>query len=115
MSLEFDADLDGYFDSDFGHGISATYTVSGGSPATIKVILEDEFLAMGGLSVDVEGSQPIAYCKTSDVSSAGHGDTLAFASQTTKSGTQFNGAVTYEVVGVHPDATGITALVLEQQ
>ena len=41
MALEFDADLDGYFDSDFGHGISATYTVSGGSPATIKEILED--------------------------------------------------------------------------
>ena len=115
MALEFDADLDGYLDTDYGHGISATYTVSGGSPATIKVILEDEFLAMGGLSVDVEASQPIAYCKTSDVSNAGHGDTLAFAAQTTKSGTQFKGAVTYEVVGVQPDATGITALVLEQQ
>ena len=70
---------------------------------------------MGGLSLDVEGSQPIAYCKTSDVSSASHGDTLAFAAPTTKSGTQFKGAVTYEVVGVQPDATGITALVLEQQ
>jgi hypothetical protein len=115
MSLEFDSDLDGYLDADFGHGISATYTPSGGSASTIKVILDDEYLSMIGLSVDVEGSQPIAYCKTSDVSSAAHGDTLAFAAQTTLSNTQFKAATTYNVVGVQPDGTGITALTLEQQ
>ena len=115
MALEFDADFDGYFDASFGHGVSATYTPSGGSATTIKVIIEDEYLSVDGLTVGVEGSTPVAYCKTKDVSSAAHGDTLAFAAQTTKSGTQFKGAVTYEVVGVQPDATGITALVLEQQ
>ena len=41
MALEFDADFDGYFDNSYGHGVSATYTVSGGSATTIKVILED--------------------------------------------------------------------------
>ena len=43
MALEFDADFDGYFDASFGHGVSATYTPSGGSATTIKVIIEDEY------------------------------------------------------------------------
>ena len=115
MALEFDADFAGYFDADFGHGVSATYTRTGQSATTIKVILEDEFVAMGGLSVDVEGSSPIAFCRTTDVPNAAHGDTLAFAALTTKSDTQIKAATTYEVVGVEPDGTGITALTLEQQ
>ena len=28
MALEFDADFNGYFDDSYGHGVSATYTVS---------------------------------------------------------------------------------------
>ena len=115
MSLEFDADFDGYFDSSYGHGVSATYTVSGGSAATIKVILEDEYLSVDGLSVGVESSTPVAYCKTKDVSSAGHGDTLAFAAMTDLDGNTIKGAKTYSVVNVQPDNTGITALILQAQ
>ena len=61
MALEFDADFDGYFDDSYGHGVSATYTVSGGSATTIKVILEDEYLSVDGLTVGVESSTPVAY------------------------------------------------------
>ena len=63
MALEFDADFDATDDS-YGHGVSATYTPSGGSASTIKVILEDEYLSVDGLTVGVEGSTPVAYCKT---------------------------------------------------
>ena len=40
---------------------------------------------------------------------------LAIAALTTKSDTQIKAATTYEVVGVEPDGTGITALTLEKQ
>lgn len=115
MALEFDSDFAGYFDADFGHGIQATYTPSGGSASTIKVILEEDYFSVPGLSVDVEGSQPIAYCRTTDVASAAQGDTLAFAARITKTGTQIRGATTFKVVSVQPDNTGITILILEEQ
>ena len=115
MALEFDADFDGYFDNSYGHGVAATYTVSGGSATTIKVILEDEYLSVDGLTVGVEGSTPVAYCKTKDVSSASHGDTLAFSAQTDLDGNTLKGAKTYSVVNVQPDNTGITALILQEQ
>ncbi len=83
MALEFDADFDGYFDDSYGHGVSATYTPSGGS--------------------------------TKDVSSASHGDTLAFSAQTDLDGNTLKGAKTYSVVNVQPDNTGITALILQEQ
>tara|TARA_B100001248_G_C27398014_1_gene467224 strand:+ start:5975 stop:6322 length:348 start_codon:yes stop_codon:yes gene_type:complete len=115
MALEFDADFDGYFDASFGHGVSATYTPSGGSASTIKVILEDEYLSVDGLTVGVEGSTPVAYCKTKDVSSASHGDSLAFSAQTDLDGNTIKSAKTYSVVNVQPDNTGITALILQEQ
>ncbi|BCV06843.1 MAG: hypothetical protein CM15mV144_370 [Caudoviricetes sp.] len=85
MALEFDSDFAGYFDADFGHGIQATYTPSGGSASTIKVILEKDYFSVPGLSVDVEGSQPIAYCRTTDVASE-RKEHSAFAARITKSG-----------------------------
>ena len=80
-----------------------------------QVILEDEYLSVDGLTVGVEGSTPVAYCKTKDVSSASHGDTLAFAAQTDLDGNTLKGAKTYSVVNVQPDNTGITALILQEQ
>ena len=115
MALEFDSDFDGYFDSSFGHGVSATYTPSGGSALTIKVILEDEYLSVDGLSVGVESSTPVAYCKTKDVSSASHGDSLVFSAQTDLDGNTIKSAKTYSVVNVQPDNTGVTVLILQEQ
>jgi len=115
MALEFDSDFDGYFDSSFGHGVSATYTPSGGSASTIKVILEDEYLSVDGLSVGVESSTPVAYCKTKDVSSASHGDSLVFSAQTDLDGNTIKSAKTYSVVNVQPDNTGVTVLILQEQ
>ena len=113
MALEFDADFDGYFDDSYGHGVSATYTVSGGSATTIKVI--HEYLSVDGLTVGVESSTPVAYCKTKDVPSAGHGDTLAFSALTDLDGNTLKGAKTYSVVNVQPDNTGVTVLILQEQ
>lgn len=93
---EWDADeMAAFFDIDLG--VSATYT-HGGVPATITVIFDNAFVAVEG----VESLGPAATCKTSDVASAAHGDTLVI------------GGVTYNITGVHPDGTGITILMLSR-
>ena len=42
MAIEFDSDFNGYFDADFGHASTVTYTPQGGSEASIKIILDGE-------------------------------------------------------------------------
>ena len=114
MSLEFDSDFDGYFDV-LGHGVSCTYTPSGGSAATIKVILDREYFEITGESVGVNGSQPIVYGKAKDLRAAVFGDQLAFAAITDLSGNTIKDATTYKIVSVQPDETGVIAAVLEEQ
>lgn len=88
--------------SDFG--VSATYTADGGSPTTITVIFDKEYVGVDANGqVSVESNNPMVICKASDVSDADHAATLAI------SGT------TYNVVGVQPDGTGFTILMLEKQ
>ena len=114
MSLEFDSDFDGYFDV-LGHGVSCTYTPSGGSSVTIKVILDQEYFEMPGQTVSVEGLQPMVYGKAKDLRNASHGDTLVFADITDLSGNVLKDATNYKVVNVQPDNTGVVALALEAQ
>lgn len=93
MALESAADLAGYFDTD-GHGVAATYTPSGGSGSSIDVILNREYVSIGGPSqVGVESFAPVVYCRASDVSSIAQGDTFLIDS------------TTYTVVGVEPDVS----------
>lgn len=102
MALETAADLAGYFDTD-AHGVSATITI-GGSSSTISVILNKEYFAIDpGMGIDVEGTQPVVTGRTSDMSGVDNEDTIVIDS------------ITYNIVSVQPDGTGVTALVLEQQ
>ena len=89
-----------FFDTG-AHGVAATYTPSGGSASTVNVILNDDYLSIPGGMMEVEGSTPVAVVRSSDVSSVAQGDALVVDS------------VTYSVVGVRPDGTGITELALE--
>lgn len=114
MSLEFDADFDGYFDV-LGHGVSCTFTPTGGSASTIKVILDQEYFEIPGQTVSVEGLQPMVYGKAKDLRNAAHGDTLAFAAIKDLNGNTIKDATTYKVVNVQPDNTGVVALALEAQ
>lgn len=84
--------------------VDAVFTPAGGIGTIIKVIFNKEYQTIEMLSggVGVESSGPVATCKTSDVSGAKHGDTLAI------SGT------TYYISGVQPDGTGITKLLLSE-
>lgn len=85
------------------HGTAATYTPSGGSSSSIVVIFRNEFYLEDVGNVGVETSQPVVTVETSKVPSVANGDVVAIA------GTNYN------VVGVRPDGTGISELVLEAQ
>ena len=82
-------------------------------PRVVKKMTE--YLSVDGLTVGVESSTPVAYCKTKDVSSASHGDSLAFSAQTDLDGNTIKSAKTYSVVNVQPDNTGVTVLILQEQ
>ena len=99
MAVESAADRAEFVSTD-DFGVAATYNGS----TTVNGIFDNEYLeAIEGALVGVEASQPRFTCRTADVSSAAHGDTLAIA------------GVTYNVVGVEPDGTGMTTLELEDQ
>tara|TARA_R100001443_G_scaffold84007_1_gene90743 strand:+ start:41 stop:349 length:309 start_codon:yes stop_codon:yes gene_type:complete len=102
MALESASDLAGYFETD-SHGSSATITING-SGSSINVILNKEYFAIDpGFGTEVEGTQPVATGRSSDMTNVEIGDTIQISS------------ITYNIVSVQPDGTGVTALVLEQQ
>lgn len=80
---------------DFG-----TAAVYSGSGETINGILDTEYEEPMGR---VQAYKPVFTCRTSDVASASHGQTLTI------------GATVYKIRGVEPDGTGITLLKLEKQ
>ena len=101
MVLESSADLAGYFDTD-ANGSAATITIDG-SGSSINVIFNKEYFEIPGGEVGVESSQPVMYCRSSDVTNVEQGDTIQVDS------------VTYNIVKVEPDNTGVTVLFGESQ
>ena len=101
MALESAQDLLNFFDTDT-HGKSATVTIDGSS-STISVILNNEYFAVAGESVDIDGTQPVATCRTSDVANIDTSDSITIDS------------VNYNITNIQPDGTGITVLILQTQ
>ena len=99
MAVESAADRASFFDVD-DFGVAGNYN----SGTTVNGILDNEYFGQadaGGIAI--ESSSPAFLCRTADVPSAAHSDTLVVDS------------VSYVIVGVHPDGTGVTALMLEAQ
>ena len=102
MGVESAADLASFFDTD-DHGVAASYTPSGGAPATVNGIFDREFTGVDpGSSVEVDSDQPRFTCAEADVAGAARDDTLVV------------GGTTYRVAVVQPDGTGVVTLVLEE-
>ena len=101
MAIENDAERTALL-ADFG--VTATYTAEGAGAVSITVIYDEPYLGVDpDGAVVVESKNPTCLAKTTDVSAANHAATLVIAS------------VTYNVVGVQHDGTGVTILELEQQ
>lgn len=95
----FTEDLTVFFDT--ANGFAETVTYQG---THIDVIFDDAFVNIGvGQFGGVESRKPACLAREADVPSVAHGHTVK------------RGAVTYHVIGVEPDGTGVTLLVLEKQ
>ena len=99
MALETTQDLLNFFDTET-HGSNATVTING-SASTISVIINKEYFAIAGESVDVDGTQPVVTCRSSDVTNIDTADTIAID------------GITYNIVNIQPDGTGTTTLILQ--
>ena len=110
--LETEEDMLGYLDSDFGHGITAVYTISGVS-TTIKIILNNEYVEQD-LGSGVEALKPIAYCRSVDIPNVSYGDTLNASAVKDTNGNILKAAQNYTIVNVQKDRTGFTVLMLEE-
>ena len=102
MAVETATERAIFFDVD-DFGVAATYTASGGSPATVNGIFDNEFFEVeAGGTVAVAMERPRFTCRTSDVSSAAEGDAITINS------------IDYTIRVVQVDGTGVTVLVLEE-
>jgi len=68
---------------------------------SVYAIFDAEFYAVNMGAFEAEGSQPAVICRTIDVASAKHGDTVVV------------GQINYTAVGIKPDGTGMTEIALE--
>lgn len=96
--MAFAEDLSAFFDTDDFAEI-VTYDGTQQIPAIFDAAFFEDVAGRLG----VESSKPACLVRSADVPTAAHGKTIK------------RGAVTYHVVGVQPDGTGLTLLVLEKQ
>jgi hypothetical protein len=115
MPMEFDRDFDGYLDATFGHGIQVTYTPTGGTSISINVILNQEYVDIDTAGLPVQGYNPVAQVKTTDIPSIAFGDTIAAPAVKNLDGTTIKAATNYKVINFEHDNLGMTSLLLEVQ
>jgi len=100
VSLQ-DEDIDIFFaTADFAK--TATYSPAVGTAISIRLIFDAPFSLTSAQGIEYQSDKPVATCKTSDVPSAGEGDTLTI-----------DGTV-YKIAEVEPDGTGFTRIILSK-
>jgi len=97
--MAFTEDLTEFLDTAYGFAVTATYNGS----TSVNGIFDAEYFEPDAGFAGIQSAQPVFLCRTVDVASAAHGQTLVVAS------------VNYKIVGVEPDGTGMTLLKLEKQ
>ncbi|MBT9171351.1 MAG: hypothetical protein DDT18_01725 [Actinobacteria bacterium] len=95
----WERDIDTFF-SDFA--VDAVFIRAGVAPRNIRVLFDEDYKTIMDELVGVEGAASSAICRTSDVRDAVHNDTLVI------------GGITYFIVGIQPDGTGVTILLLSR-
>lgn len=74
----------------------------GYAPADIMVIFDEAYMAVDAGEVEVGTTSPSAWAATEDVSGATQGDVLVL------------GGTWYSIIGVEPDGSGMTRLILSR-
>ena len=115
MPLESSRDFDSYVNPQIG-GVSATFfDIDSGNSTNINIIIDQDFFNIQGKSVSVEGYQPRAMVKASDVPYISVDDKLTVNAITTNNGSTLTPAINFVVVNAQPDNVGMVNLVLAVQ
>jgi len=133
MPIESAADFNSYVDSQIG-GVSATFfevqnslwdqrnglidtwfDIDSGNSTNISIILDQDFFNIEGNTVAVEGYQPRAMIKASDVPYISQADRLVVNAITTNNGSTLTPETTFLVKEVQPDNVGMVTVILEAQ
>lgn len=133
MAIESAADFNSYVDNQIG-GVSATffeiqnnlwdqrtalmdtwYDIDSGASSNINILIDQEFFNIEGNSVSVEGYQPRAMIKSSDVPYISQDDRLIVNAITTNNGSTLTAETTFLVKQVQPDNVGMVTVLLEAQ
>jgi len=134
MPLESAADFNSYVDTTTGNGVTATFfegqsvlwdqrqglidtwfDIDSGDSYSINLIIDQEYFSIETGSVAVEGFQPKAYIKSSDVPYISHNDTIIVNAITTNNGNTLVPETTFKVKNVRPDNVGMVEVILEEQ
>ena len=133
MPLESSRDFDSYVNPQIG-GVSATFfevqnslwdsrlglidtwfDIDSGNSTNINIIIDQDFFNIQGKSVSVEGYQPRAMVKATDVPYISIDDRLVVNAITTNNGSTLTPEPNFIVVNAQPDNVGMVNLVLAVQ
>ena len=133
MPLESSYDFNSYVDPQIG-GVTATffevqnslwdqrlglintwYDIDSGNATNINIIIDQDYFNIQGQTVAVEGYQPRAMVKATDVPYISIDDRLTVNAITTNNGNTLTPATNFVVVNAQPDNVGMVNLVLALQ
>lgn len=98
--------------SDFG--VNVTFTPDGGSPTTVKVIMDQEYYEVPGDTVGINSTQPVLYGRAIDIKTAAYGDQFDVPAITDLNGNVIKNAASYKATSVQPDNQGMVAIALTE-
>ena len=131
MAIESARDFSSFLDATTGHGVTGTYFETGklfdnfplidtlaliddGLSVLINLIIDQPYISIGGESISVEGFQPTAIIKSTDVPDITQGDKLVVNAITTNKGNTITPETTFFIKTIEPDNTGFISVVLEK-
>jgi len=133
MPLESSRDFSSYVDPQIG-GVTATFfevqnstwdqrlgniddwfDIDSGNSTNINIIIDQDYFNIDGQTVGVEGYQPVAFVKATDVPYISIDDRLTVNAITTNNGNTLTPSTDFVVVNAQPDNVGMVQLVLALQ
>lgn len=134
MAIESAADFNSYLDVSTGHGVTGVffeiqnnlwdsrtrlidtwYDIDSGDSYPINLIIDQEYFDIFPGTVPVNGYQPKAMIKSTDVPYISQGDKLLVNAITTNKNNVLKPATTFVIQNVQPDNTGLITLILEEE
>ena len=131
MPIESSRDFSSYVNPQIG-GVSATFRevqdnlwdsrtnyidtwadIDSGASSVIQILIDQSYFGIQGNSVSVEGYNPIATMKSTDVPSISQEDKITIHAITTNNGNVITPETTFFIKEVHPDNTGMVQVLLE--